>query len=82
MLHSKFKAQFWERLELSDFPFDLQELNVILTSKLDSSQINLVADTDNFSIMNPDTHYTFLDQQKWFFFLNKFFIFLTQYIYI
>ncbi len=59
------KAQFWERLELSDFPFDLQELNIILTSKLDSTQINLVADTDNFSLMNRETHYTFLDQQKW-----------------
>lgn len=43
----------------------MQELNIVLTTKLDSSQINLVADTDNFTFLNNDARRTFIDQQKW-----------------
>lgn len=57
------KAQFMEKMELNNFPVDLQELNVLVATKLDTQSINLVS--ENFSLMSRETKRTFVDQQKW-----------------
>ena len=46
-------------------PFDLQELNVIVSSTLKSNQIQLIADTKNYVLTSRETKRTFIDQQKW-----------------
>ena len=61
-----FQAQFMEKMELNNFPVDLQELNVLVATKLDTKSINLI--TENFSLINREAKRTFVDQQKWFIF--------------
>lgn len=46
-------------------PFDLQELNVIVSTTLKSNQIQLIADTKNYVLTSRETKRTFIDQQKW-----------------
>ena len=59
------KGVFWERLELHNFPLDIQELSVILTTKLSPYEIKLVPDPNRLSFMNLEAHSTFIEQQKW-----------------
>ena len=40
-------------------------MNIIIRSKHDSNQINLIADTENYQLLNQETKRTFADQQKW-----------------
>ena len=61
----KVKGVFWERLELQNFPFDLQELSIILTSNRDHSEIKLVSDKLRLSQIDFGAKNTFIDQQKW-----------------
>jgi hypothetical protein len=44
----------------------MQELNLILKSKLKSDAVILLADTENYTLMNPNAIRFFFDQQKWF----------------
>jgi hypothetical protein len=53
-------------IEINDFPFDQQELKAIIMSKHKEHEINLVADTINFTLITAESKRTFLDQQKWF----------------
>jgi hypothetical protein len=52
-------------LELQNFPIDIQELSITLTSKLDAHEIKLISDTRRLSFINLDASNTFIDQQKW-----------------
>lgn len=59
------KGTFWERLELKNFPVDIQELSVTLTTRLGPHEIKLTPDPNRLSFMNLNALNTFIDQQKW-----------------
>lgn len=52
-------------MELYDVPFDMQELNIIVTSSRSPSEIKLLANTSDYYLINQETRRTFVDQQKW-----------------
>ena len=56
---------FWERLELRHFPVDIQELSVIIASRLGPNEVELIPDPERLSFMNLNALNTFIDQQKW-----------------
>ena len=58
------KAEFWEKIELHNFPFDIQALSIEVSSKLTKNQVILVKMTDQFNL-DSSTNETFIDQQKW-----------------
>ncbi len=58
----KIRGIFYERLELYDFPMDMQELTVTLTSKLSYSEVELVESREEPCSINTSE---FLDQQEW-----------------
>lgn len=60
-----YKGVFWERLELENFPIDVQELSISLSSRLSGNEVKLVSDPDRISYVNFDAVNTFTDQQKW-----------------
>jgi hypothetical protein len=64
-LLNKFVGSFWERLELQNFPVDVQELSVAIASKLAPSEIRLEEDQKLKSFMNLEAANVFSDQQKW-----------------
>ena len=35
-------------------------------SKHNEQEVNLIADTDDYTLITAESHRTFLDQQKWF----------------
>jgi hypothetical protein len=58
----KLRGVFYERLELYDFPMDMQEISITLTSKRSTDEIELVENKkEPCSINTAD----FLDQQEW-----------------
>lgn len=59
------KGSFWERIELQNFPIDIQELNITLASKYKPTQVKLIADPKRISNIHTETLNTFRDQQKW-----------------
>ena len=59
------RGQFWERLELKNFPFDVQELSITLSSRLSKNEVKLVADQQRKSMVTSAATRTFQDQQKW-----------------
>lgn len=59
------KGTFWERLELQNFPIDIQELSITLTTKLTQNQIKLISDPQKLSSVNMEAKHTFIEQQKW-----------------
>lgn len=56
---------FWEKLELQNFPVDIQELSIVLTSKLRQNEIELKADPEKMSTIDYKASRIFVDQQKW-----------------
>ena len=57
---------FWERLELQNFPLDVQELSARLVSKRDPNEIKLIPDSKRQSRIDlPKAMDTFVEQQKW-----------------
>lgn len=60
------KGKFWERFNLQNFPFDVQELELILTSKLGSDKLALVTDSHKLSFIDFDAKAKFKDQQRWY----------------
>ena len=58
------KGTFWERMELPDFPLDIQELSIIVQTKHNPRNVRLIPDTQKISRMNSDTLNSFRDQQK------------------
>lgn len=59
------KGSYWERIELQNFPIDVQELSVTIASKLKPHQVKLVADSEKISTIHSEALNTFRDQQKW-----------------
>ena len=57
-------GQFWERLELHNFPVDVQELSITLASKRSFSEVKIVSDPNRISYIDLDASNTFIDQQK------------------
>jgi len=58
----KIKGNFYERLELYDFPMDLQEISIKLTSKRSLKEVIVIENQNNMSTVNKDG---FLVQQEW-----------------
>ncbi|CAF0851841.1 unnamed protein product [Brachionus calyciflorus] len=58
------KGAFWEKLELQNFPFDVQELSVTVASRLSCEDVKLIPLESNGKIGFRATR-TFVDQQKW-----------------
>nr|KAG5692699.1 hypothetical protein BaRGS_008562 [Batillaria attramentaria] len=56
------KADFSENLELQNFPFDVQHLSVIITSRLSDVSLELLEDDTELSSVNL---LTFVDEQEW-----------------
>jgi hypothetical protein len=57
---------FWERLELQDFPFDIQELSITLASKLDPNELKLKCNPKKLSYLSLNASRIFIEQQKWY----------------
>ncbi|XP_050400315.1 cys-loop ligand-gated ion channel isoform X1 [Patella vulgata] len=58
----RIKGTFSEHLELHNFPFDVQDLSVLITTELTDNQVNLLEDEKELSRVNPRG---FLDAQEW-----------------
>ncbi|CAF0888771.1 unnamed protein product [Rotaria sordida] len=58
----KIKGIFLENLELNDFPVDVQDLTITISTTRTINEVLLIADTNQLSAIN--TH-TFIDQQEW-----------------
>ena len=58
------KGFFWERIELNEFPLDVQELHITVASKLKSKEVKIIKDMNKHSKMRHETKVTFRDQQK------------------
>jgi len=59
------KGFFWEKLELENFPLDIQELSIVVSSKLTSDELELVSDSERPSMIDYKATRIFVDQQKW-----------------
>lgn len=57
---------FWEKLELENFPLDIQELSIVLASKLKYTQLEFKTDPNKPSAINYKASKIFVDQQKWY----------------
>jgi hypothetical protein len=55
---------FWERIELQNFPLDIQEISITLTTRRHSDTVKIVS-SERPSNMHPEVLNTFRDQQKW-----------------
>ncbi|CAF1473139.1 unnamed protein product, partial [Didymodactylos carnosus] len=60
--HRKIKGVFWEKLELHDFPFDVQDLTIKVTSDYLAEDIALKENFDRPSSINRRA---FTAQQEW-----------------
>ncbi|CAF1388982.1 unnamed protein product [Adineta ricciae] len=58
----KVKGVFLENLELNDFPVDVQDLSITVSTTRTVNEVYLTADTSQLSAIN--TH-AFIDQQEW-----------------
>ena len=61
----KLTGFFWERLEIYNFPVDLQGLSLVLASRLSLDEVSLIQDPEKPSSMNLNLANTFIDQQIW-----------------
>lgn len=58
----RLRGNFSEKLELADFPFDAQFLNVYITSEFSQSQLEIKEDNEQISLLNSAC---FRDEQEW-----------------
>ena len=58
-------TKMMNRIELHDFPLDVQELSITFASRYRPSKVRLIADCEKISYIHPDALHTFRDQQKW-----------------
>ena len=58
----RLRGNFSEKLELADFPFDAQFLNVYITSEFSQSQLEIKEDNEQISLLNSAC---FVDEQEW-----------------
>ncbi|RMZ95185.1 gamma-aminobutyric acid receptor subunit rho-2-like [Brachionus plicatilis] len=59
------KGFFWEKLELEHFPLDVQELSIVICSKLKPNEVELKLDPERPCLIDPKAEKIFHDQQKW-----------------
>ena len=70
------KGTFWERMELNDFPLDIQELSINLLTKHKPNVCKLISDKHGISSINTEALNTFRDQQKFKVIKRKLFLFI------
>ncbi|KAF7260988.1 hypothetical protein EG68_01796, partial [Paragonimus skrjabini miyazakii] len=58
----RIKGVFLETLELNDFPLDVQDLTITVTSERPESEVDIIPDQNEMSAINVQT---FVDQQEW-----------------
>ncbi|XP_069101767.1 cys-loop ligand-gated ion channel-like isoform X2 [Argopecten irradians] len=58
----RIKGVFTEKMELQDFPFDSQDLSVVLTSDRSVEEVTLEEDSQDLSTINVTS---FADEQEW-----------------
>ncbi|KAM7537317.1 hypothetical protein Aperf_G00000076481 [Anoplocephala perfoliata] len=56
------KGVFLETLELNDFPLDVQDLSITVTTERSDTEVDLIPDHNEMSAINKQT---FVDQQEW-----------------
>lgn len=56
------KGMFMENMELLDFPFDTQELSIIVTSERSEAELEILENPDTVSHVNKQS---FVDEQEW-----------------
>lgn len=62
MERRRVRGIFMENLELNDFPLDVQDLTVTITSERPDTEIDIIPDENEMSAINIQT---FVDQQEW-----------------
>ncbi|XP_071107907.1 cys-loop ligand-gated ion channel-like [Haliotis cracherodii] len=62
MERRRIKGKFFEKLELQDFPFDIQDLSILITSESPPTDVELMEFNSSISHVNVDS---FVDQQEW-----------------
>ncbi|KAK2151359.1 hypothetical protein LSH36_366g04034 [Paralvinella palmiformis] len=62
MERRRVRGVFMENLELNDFPLDVQDLTVTITTERPDSEIDIIPDENEMSGINVQT---FVDQQEW-----------------
>ncbi|KAL5110739.1 Gamma-aminobutyric acid receptor subunit gamma-3 [Taenia crassiceps] len=58
----RIKGVFLETLELNDFPLDVQDLTITVTTERPDTEVDLIPDHNEMSAINKQT---FVDQQEW-----------------
>lgn len=58
----RIKGTFTENLELQDFPFDLQDLSIVLTSEHPVEELEIIEDDEHLSSIIVSC---FVDEQEW-----------------
>ncbi|XP_045184721.2 gamma-aminobutyric acid receptor subunit rho-1-like isoform X2 [Mercenaria mercenaria] len=58
----RIKGVFAENLELHDFPFDVQDLSIVVSSELDDDVVDIVEDNEEVSAVNV---LCFVDDTEW-----------------
>nr|XP_022321663.1 uncharacterized protein LOC111123552 [Crassostrea virginica] len=58
----RIKGIFTENLELHDFPFDLQDLSIVLTSEHPTEELEIIEDDEHLSSIIVSC---FVDEQEW-----------------
>ncbi|XP_060608435.1 gamma-aminobutyric acid receptor subunit rho-1-like isoform X2 [Ruditapes philippinarum] len=56
------KGVFAENLELHDFPFDVQDLSIVVSSELDDDDVDIIEDNEEVSAVNV---LCFVDDTEW-----------------
>ena len=56
------KGIFYETLELNDFPLDIQDISITITSSKSSNEIEFELSNENYSTVNVED---FRQQQEW-----------------
>lgn len=52
-------------MELHNFPYDVQEIGIVISSELDGSEIKLISDPHKLSFLNVDPKNLLIDQNRW-----------------
>ncbi|CAL8094473.1 unnamed protein product [Calicophoron daubneyi] len=58
----RIKGLFMETLELNDFPLDVQDLTITVTTERPDNEVDIIPDQNEMSAINKQT---FVDQQEW-----------------
>ena len=59
-------------MELHNFPFDVQEIGIVISSELDGTELKLISDPHKLSFLNIDPKSLLIDQNRWL--INSFFV--------